>query len=333
MDLSPEIKSRYKLSTPTLKSLSSICPKPSRCDVLKLACKATEFQAYSIKSAERGFFREVNEQRAIPYPLTEPATQPWHKAFLLVQLQLLSRPWPNRLPATARKSLIQEQRQILRVMDIVLRCVTDTLGERQDGKGVRTALDVLRSVKAGIWEGSDNELLQVDGIGLKRMERLVAADIKKIRQLSKLEFHHIERLLSRNPPYGHDILHKVSGFPDLEMEFNIVGPHTNEEPNKPSSSLSGMHFWKAIVNLSFKNQQLPTWKNHTPWTTLVVEGGDGRLVWFWRGSVKRLVGGKDMFLGLEVREGEELKISFACESIVGTILRQTVQVLESHLAS
>lgn len=115
-----------------------------------MACFATEFRSFPIKQTERAFFRHVNDHTAIPYPITESISQPWHKVFLLVQVDLQQQGWPNKLSAAARKELHQERGRIYGLLDRVLRCITDVLGDRQDGRGVSVALDVLRSVKSGV---------------------------------------------------------------------------------------------------------------------------------------------------------------------------------------
>lgn len=80
------------------------------------------------------------------------------------------------------------------------------------------------------------------------------------------------------------------------------------------------------IALGFENKQVPHWKMITPWATLVIEGDDGRLVWFWRGSVKRLDGGKEMIVRLGARKGEQLKLAFACEGMVGTMIRESFSI-------
>ncbi|KAL6352782.1 hypothetical protein LRP88_13255 [Fusarium phalaenopsidis] len=241
-------------------------------------------------------------------------------------------PWPNKLSGPARKELNQELRRMYSALDSVLRCLVDILGERSDGKGVRTALDVLRSVKANVWEGSDNELLQVEGIGAVKKERLVKAGIKSIRKLAKLEFYHIERLLSRNPPFGQTMLHQLARFPVLTLDFEIVSQYnlsaksSGESGQGCAEQQTDKPLWIARAILGFTNKETPIWNSSTPWLSLVVEGKDGRLVWFWRGSAKRLVESKEMIIGLAAEKGEELKIVLACEEIVGTMIQMKVAV-------
>lgn len=224
-DVSPElheIQLRYKLAPTTIKTLITLHEKPERRDVLEKACFATEFKSFPIKAAEKGFFREINDHTPIPYIVRETITHPWHKVFLLVQADLQHTGWPNKLSAPGRKELLSESGRIYNVLERVLRCLVDILGTRLDGRGVTVALDVLRSVTSRVWEGGGMELLQIQGIGAAKMKRLADAGYKTIRDVKTLEFYHIERLLSRNPPFGQEILHHLAGFPVLTFKLDIL---------------------------------------------------------------------------------------------------------------
>ncbi|KAL6902769.1 Sec63 Brl domain-containing protein [Trichoderma evansii] len=322
-----EIRLRYQLSLPTLRSLSTIEKTPDRRKVLQTACLAAEFRSFPIKPEEKNLLREINDHTGIPYPIIGNATEPWHKVLLLVQIDLLRGGWPNKISANARKELLRESCRIYVVLDRVLRCLADILGEREDGRGVTVTLDVLRSVKAKVWEGTDMELLQVDGIGAAKMKRLVDAGVKNIKQLAGLEFYHIERLLSRNPPFGHQMIHQLSGFPLLHLHLDTVTKCTLSQDSCQDTIRSVPHQpWVVRVVLGFGNETVPTWCKRCPWTTLVIEGDDGRLLWFWRGSVKRMENNKIVFVRLDVKKGESIKATFACEGIVGTLVRFTLTI-------
>lgn len=298
--------------------------------MLQRACLTTEFRSFPLRQAERAFFRDVNDHLPIPYPVAETISEPWHKVFLLVQVQLSRAPWPNRLAAKARQELYVEKRRIDVVLDAALRCMVDILGHRHDGRGVSVALDVLRSVRATVWEGSDNELLQIEGIGPAKMTRLVEAGVKTVKQLARLEFWHIERLLSRNPPFGQQILHQLAGFPVLTLQLDILGcqpgPHVPSTAGLGRQSPRSLPPWIARLVLGYENEVQPAFGKCTLWTTAVIEGDDGRLLWFWRGSVRRLAGGKELLVGLCARKGESLRATFACESVVGATIRVVRQV-------
>lgn len=338
-ETSHEIQLRYEISASTFKILREIKTKPDARDILRNACSATEFKSFPMKKEETAFFRAINDSTGIPYQVKEFISQPWHKVYLLVQIDLLKTGWPNKLSGPSRKELTKELARMYKLLDCVLRCLVDILGERGDGKGVYVALEVLRCVKAGVWEGSDSQLLQIEGIGQAKKDKLVKANIKNIKQLSAVEFYNIERILSRNPPFGQTILHKVAGFPRLTLDFEIIGPYTPDstanskssaphednrsatDTEKPSKPL-----WIARAVLGFNNEKLPHWKGRTPWLTLLVQGDDGRLVWFWRGSANRLVDKKEILIGLGAKQNEKLQVSFACEEIVGTLIEKDIRV-------
>ncbi|KAF4497477.1 HFM1-DNA RNA helicase [Fusarium agapanthi] len=338
-ETSNEIQRRYEISASTFKILCKIKSKPDARDILRNACSATEFKSFPMKKEETAFFRAINDNTGIPYQVKEFISQPWHKVYLLVQVDLLKTGWPNKLSGPSRKELTKELARMYKLLDHVLRCLVDILGERGDGKGVYVALEVLRCVKAGVWEGSDSQLLQIEGIGQAKKNKLVKANIKSIKQLATVEFYNIERILSRNPPFGQTILHKVAGFPRLTLDFEIIGPYipdsaTNSNssaPHKDNRSATdtakpSQPLWVARAVLGFNNEKLPHWKGRTPWLTLLVQGDDGRLVWFWRGSAKKLVDKKEIIIGLGAKRDEKLQVSFACEEIVGTLIKKDIRV-------
>lgn len=227
-----------------MKALIAIKDKPDRRSILEKACFATEFRSFPIKAAEKGFFRHVNDHTLIPFMIREIVSEPQHKVFLLVQIDLQRTGWPNKLSAAARKELQQEKGRIYPILERVLRCLIDILGSRFDGSGVTAGLDVLRSVKSGLWEGGGSELLQVEGVGAVKMKKLNDAGIQSIRQLANLEFYHIERLLSRNPPFGQNVRHQLSGFPVLTLKMDIlsqVDAPTGPSHSKTSAAGSNVH--------------------------------------------------------------------------------------------
>ncbi|UNI18190.1 DNA helicase [Purpureocillium takamizusanense] len=326
-----QIRLRYRLATPTFATLCTISKAPDRGQVLQKACLATELRSFPLRRGEKGLFREVNDHLPIPYPIKENLSEPWHKAFLLVQLRLQCIPWPNKLAVEARHQLYGERKRMDSIIETALRCIVDILGSRRDGRGVGVALDVLRSVMAGVWEGSDNELLQIEGIGPQRKERLIEANVKTVKELTRLDFWHIERLLSRNPPFGQQMLHKLAGFPLLTLQVELVQNSSRPQVEPVLDHGCGLRppsraAWIARMTLNYENKAPPSWGKNTPWTTVMIEGDDGRLMYFWRGSVKRLTGGKELITSLDPKKREELKVTFACEGIVGTIVRMTHQV-------
>lgn len=320
-DVLHEIQLRYKISAPSFKSARAIPQHPDRHQVLEAVCRAFEFRSFPMTSLEDRFFRYINEHTGIPYQLKEQVKEPWHKVFLLAQLELSQIPWPSKISAEGRKQLYQEKGKLYSLLDRMLRCTIDLMGYRNDGRGVNVGLDVLRSIKSLVWEGGGMELRQIKGIGQVMANKLANAGVTTVHQLADLECYHIERLLSRNPPFGQTLIRRLAGFPRLSLSSTIVR----------SGSKPRMGDTERVVkfDISYENTELPLWNERAPWTTLVVEGQDGRLVWFWRGNVKMLKDGKSMVVKIQALEGEVLTVTFACEEIVGTLVRQSMTVQQA----
>lgn len=332
MDTLDEIRTRYHLAPPTFASICKIGTQPERSTIFQTTCTAIELQTFAIRPAERNWLRYINEHTCIPYPIREPVTEPWHKASLLVQIDLSGQQWPPNITQATRKELHGDLKRIHRVFDQVLRCIIDVLGHRGDGRGVSVGLDVLRSLHATVWEGSGGsgsgiELLQIKGIGAARLKKLGEAGVRTVRRLAGLECYHIERLMSRNPPYGQTLLRQLAGFPLLTLDLESLGE--NERPCEGGGGL-----WMVRVVMGYENEALPVWKGKTPWVSCVMESRDekdrGKLLWFWRGSVRRLEGdggrGKEVLVGVTGYQGCKLRVTLACEVLVGTMVQKDFEL-------
>ncbi|KAJ6788613.1 hypothetical protein PWT90_10562 [Aphanocladium album] len=334
MEALDEIRTRYRLAPPTFANICKITPQPERSAIFQTACTAIEFQTFAIRPAERAWLRHINEHTGIPYPIPDAVAEPWHKASLVVQIDLSGQPWPSKITQAARKELLGDRVRIYRVFDQVLRCIVDVLGHRGDGRGVRTGLDVLRSLSAKVWEYSGgssssagSELLQIDGIGAARVKRLSDAGVRTVRRLAGLECYHIERLMSRNPPYGQTLLRQLAGFPLLTLEVESLGERERAQSDDGGGDAAS--WWMVRVVMGFENKAVPVWKGKTPWVSCVMESvGDGKLVWFWRGSAKRLdgEGGKEIVVGVMGYQGCKLRVALACEVLVGTMVQKDVEL-------
>lgn len=328
MDALDEIRKRYPLAPETFANICKIAAQPDRSAVFQTACTAVELQALSIRPGERAWLRHVNEHTPIPYPIREPVTAPWHKASLLVQADLTGQPWPAKLTQSARKELHGDRAPVFSIFNLVVRCTIDVLGHRGDGRGLSVGLDVLRSLHARVWEssGGGGELLQVPGIGPAKMRLLADAGVRTVRRLAGLECYHVERLVSRNPPYGQSLKRQLATFPLLTLAAESLG----------EAAAAKRRMVRLVMG--FENAALPRWKGRTPWVSCVVEGVDGeakgRLLWFWRGSIKRLAppgdgvgaAGKEVVVGVVGYQGCKVRVTLACEVLVGTMVQKELEL-------
>ena len=99
----------------------------------------------------------------------------------------------------------------------------DCLIEKQDGISTRNAMELSRSLQAKVWENSANELRQLEGLGPVAVKKLIIAGASCIADLSKWPPSRIETAVSRNPPFGANILKAIKMIPDFELSLGQVG--------------------------------------------------------------------------------------------------------------
>ncbi|KAF5486663.1 ATP-dependent DNA helicase MER3 [Colletotrichum siamense] len=313
VQLSPEhhtIMLRHKLSPPTIHALTRLPRAPPPEEILRCASSATEFRSFTFHPQEKGAFSRINNDPSTRWPVRETLAQPWQKVYLVAQCEAAGRDYGDRLPLAARQDLLATKPRIVKTLGHVLRACADIMGAatRKDAAGLRRTLELWRAVAAGSWEGMPTELLQVPDIGPKKVEVLVEHGIRTVRQLAKLEFFHIERLLSRNPPFGQKIVRILGHFPRLVLHLDI--PKRDHE--------RGLI---VRVVLGCSNAELPTWKGSVPMVNLAAETTDGKLVFFWRGRAGGLMSAKELVFPVqEALPGQTIFVWASCEEIAGTVV-------------
>lgn len=206
-------------------------------------------------------------------------------------------------------------------MQRLTRCVVDCKGYDSNAVGIRTALDLLRALTAGFWEGRPTQLLQIPNIGPVAMRKLLSGGIQSVHQLTEKSYSDIERLMSRNPPYGTKLLDSLKHFPKLTLDVNIsgMGKRIGNRDNGTNVNL------EATLGYSNTNG-VPSWQNRNHFVTLTAESSNGMLAYFWRGSIKTLgKNGIRLSFQVELTDYEdEVFCQLSCEEIVGTIVSTTL---------
>ncbi|WQF88138.1 Putative Sec63 domain-containing protein [Colletotrichum destructivum] len=305
---------RYSLSPRTIRALAALpCAAPPD-EILRCAASATEFLSFTFSSPEMVAFAGINNDPSTRWHLREPLTQPWHKVFLVAQCEAAGGDYGDKLSLHARNDLYACRNRIVDILGQVLRACADLMGARRDAVGLRRALETWRGVVSGSWEGMPTELLQVPGIGPKKAGLLAKHGVKFVRQLADMEFYHIERILSRNPPFGQKIVRTLAHFPRLTLAIDVA---KREESTR-----------KVIVRamLGCSNREIPTWKDKSPSVTLAAETPNGTLVFFWRGKVGSLMSGKELVFPVEATSGDAVFVWASCEEIAGTYVTGEVKV-------
>ncbi|OHW90387.1 DEAD/DEAH box helicase [Colletotrichum incanum] len=299
---------RYSLSPRTIHALAALPHAAPPDEILRCAASATEFLSFTFSPLEKVAFAGINNDPSTRWHLREPLSRPWHKVFLVAQCEAAGGDYGEKLSLQARNDLYATRSRIVEILRQVLRACADIMGARRDAVGLRRALETWRGV-----EGLATELLQVPGIGPKKVLLLVNHGVRSVRQLADLEFYHIERILCRNPPFGQKVLRSLAHFPRLALVVDIAKREVDTR----------IVVVRAVLGCS--NRETPLWKDKAPSVTLAAETPDGTLVFFWRGKVNSLMSGKELVFPVEAAADQKVFVWASCEEIAGTYVTGEVK--------
>lgn len=256
------------------------------------------------------------------YPIREVVNQTGHKVSLMIQAHLGCVQYPDTGEAAkARRQLMMERKRVFERLNRLIRAVIDCKGHDRDATGTRTALELARSLAAGSWEGRATQLTQVPNIGPVGMRKLASKNIRTVLELADRDYGEIERLMSRQPPFGKKLQADLERFPRLDMNLAVAGRKILPRSEEPV-------VLEVKATLRYLNQKgPPNWLNRLPALTFLVESGAGALVFFWRGSMRKLDNQSGFELAFSVglrAPHDRIVCHFTCEEIVGTIVSKSL---------
>ncbi|KAJ8129735.1 hypothetical protein O1611_g3896 [Lasiodiplodia mahajangana] len=319
--------SRYMIQFETMKLLLSIPRAAGMEEMLSIICKAIEFKDFRFKPTERAVFRELNKSPLILHPIRETLTLTWHKIFVIVQIHLGGVDLPTDKDSSfIRQDLLREKRVIFDRLKRLIRCVVDCKASDGDGLGIKAALELSRSVAAQAWENKPTQLSQIPGFGPVTVRKWVSHGVHTVLGVADKGVLDIERITSRNPPYGRGVQKVLEDFPRLTLKADLI------ESRAPSFKSDDPVSVTVKVRVGHRNAKAtPRWKDRVPALTFIALTSDGNLAYFWRGSMKKL----DKSNGLDLKfpvaliaPNQTILFHLSCEEIVGT---EVVKTLEPNI--
>lgn len=249
--------------------------------------------------------------------------QNWHKVSLLVQMNLGGVEMPNEKESGGlRRQLAMDKRMAFEALQRLVRCLVEFKAADLDAIGVNTGLKLARALAACAWDDRPTTLLQISGIGPVGMRKLVSHDVRTVQQLAELDYMEIERLFSRNPPFGKTMQEMLENFPRLTLDVAV-------EQSRPHRTKAKCTTVKVKAILGMANQKrLGDWQSRLQGLTFTAETGDGTLAYLWRGSLNRSFrdAGKKTQFGADLEGSNELICHFSCEEIVGTLVSKRLKI-------
>ncbi|KAK6840282.1 DNA helicase-like protein [Apiospora arundinis] len=315
--------SKYMVKFETMKLLLAITKAPTMEQLVSGLAKAAEFGDIRFKSLERAVFRKLNKD--VAYPIQGTVNEPWHYVSVSIQMHLGHVELPSDQDSGfLKRQMASEKAIIFDRLNRLVRCLVDCRVFDGDAVGVRTGLELVRAISAGTWENHPAQIQQIPGIGPVAMRKFQTHDVRTVMQLAKLSFDHIERIMSRNPPYGKNLAKVLEGFPQLTMRAEVLSASGNYK--KLGNSVGVI----VRVVLGHNNQKHPpSWSGRIPAVTFLAETSDGKVAYFSRSNIKNINGTNGLELKFPVslsRPDELVSFHFSCEEIVGTEVNDEVRV-------
>lgn len=263
-----------------------------------------------MKANERAYFRELNKSTFIRWPIKKTVTSAAHKISLIIQVQLGGVDLPNEKDFN-RRQYMTEQAMVFDRIQRLVRCVVDCKAHDADAVATQNALELSRSISAQYWEYLPNQLRQVSGIGPAAVRKLVKAGVASVDHLMVTDSATLERVMSRNPPYGHKVLESLKNFPRLTLKADVIGKivKAGQSPKL-----------KIRASLGMKNSKVPYWDRQAVSLTFMAGVSNGNLAHFWRGTMKKLEKGFEFYFFAELLSpSDAVSCSLACDDLVGTV--------------
>ncbi|KXJ88454.1 P-loop containing nucleoside triphosphate hydrolase protein, partial [Microdochium bolleyi] len=317
---------RYMVQFETMKHLLAIRRSASLEDMLNDLCQGQEFKEFRPKPSERTFLRSINGEKFVRFPIAGNVTETWHKVSLIVQVYLGGCEWPNEKDLGAlKRQLATEKHIIFDRLNRLVRCLIDCKAYDGDGAGTRNALELARCLSANAWDGLPCQLAQIPGFGPVAVRKWNARGINTVKRIAAMDFQEIERIASRNPPFGRNLSKTLADFPQLQLDTTLHEPRAKSSPQ--DEVIVSVH---AQLRHSTPNRS-PSWNKKIPAVTFIVVTSEGVLSYVWRGNIKQVDSENGLSLKFSVslsRPAQTIMCSFSCEEIVGT---EVVSELRSEL--
>ena len=166
----------------------------------------------------------MNSNPGIKFPIRVDIATSAQKRSIIIQAELAGVDFPGDNAFKKHRTQYQLDKNIIfgNVYRLI-RCIVDCQLHLQDGPATRHALELGRSLGAGVWESSPLQLLQIPKIGPVTLRKLLAAGINSIDALEMTEPTRINLLLSKNPGFGESIETTLKSFPKPKVSVRMVG--------------------------------------------------------------------------------------------------------------
>lgn len=260
-------------------------------------------------------YKEINQSPLLKWRIPVDIALTGHKISLIIQATLGGIDVGHDAKFRSQMSQLNTDRHLVfQHACRLIRCIIDCELSVGDSLTVRNAMELSRSLGARAWDDSPLQLGQLQGIGPVAVRKLVGADIRTIEELESVEPHRIEMILSRNPPFGREVLAKAEAFPKPRVTLRMIGQAVKARDSLEVSV-------NIVANIGFINDGAPrSFAGKPVMLVMLAETSDGRIQHYHRVSSQTVGRGEDVLFQAKFTSPIQLvNFYISCEDIAGTL--------------
>lgn len=248
----------------TMKAILHANEKLTIFEVFEIFAQATEFCDVKIKHQEKRLYKELNKSPLMRYPSESKVTT-------IIQYELGGLEFPNYNGAQKlQSSFLGDKFFVFKHVSRILKAMMDVFVEKKDAKSLINLGYVMRSITAKGWEGSPNELKQLDTIGIQSIKKLINHNVLTLMDAKALSQTQLELFLGLKVGAGAKLKRVLSLIPKIDVEAHLIGSEVQ------------INIRIEPITKNFKNETL---------YLQVISSSGGKLVDFRRTVLKNYVDG------------------------------------------
>ncbi|KAI5958246.1 HFM1 [Candida theae] len=275
----------------TMKVILSASDELSISELFDIFAKAAEFSDVKIKHQEKKLYKELNKSPLMRYPSES-------KVSSIIQYELGGLEFPNYNGAQKlQSSFLGDKFFVFKHVSRILKAMMDVFVEKKDAKSLINSGYIMRSISARGWEGSPNELKQLDSVGIQSIKKFVNHNVLTLMDAKMLSQVQIEQFLGLKVGAGAKIKRALSSIPKVKVDAHLNGSEVQ------------INISIDPITKSFKNENL---------FLQVISSQGSKLVDFRRTSLRSYVDG-----GFVIRHSG-LKVEVEASIMCGVVGKTSV---------
>ncbi|RCK55185.1 ATP-dependent DNA helicase MER3 [Candida viswanathii] len=294
----------HYISFGTMTNMVHAGAKLSTSEVLNLIVKSTEFSDLKLKHQEKRLYREINNSPILRYPSKLKELAHHDKVNLIIQFELGGLEFPTYNGAMKlHSSFLGDKFYVFKHIYRLMMALLEVFIEKKDAASLNSLNYLLRCINGKCWEGSPNELRQLEGVGPVSVKKFCNHNVLSLEDTKSLTNTQIEYYLGLKTGAGSKIKKNIQSLPQLSLSFVF-------DDEKLNANHDGVCISMTVTIDVLNATAAANWRNKLVYIHLITDTSSGELLDFRRipickfknsGSKSYQVSGEITNLNMNVR--------------------------------